>query len=468
MEEVVNGKFIKITKKAALVLDAKGTEDERTVMPGKVYRLLGEDNDLYKIRFGSKNGYVSKLNAEVIHKESCEKIMIAWDSISSKEKNAEHYSRYINKSCTEQGLDVISPTWFTREGQSDNIESIRVVEKCDREYVTFAHRNGYEVWGLIADFNADRNYAVYTNGKLLDKEIADIVKYALQYDLDGINIDFEGFGSRCKDIYNVYVRTLSEELRKHNIIVSIDVTRESNSDAWGKCYDRKEISKHVDYVCYMAYDENGRLDVVPGSTGSLPWVEDGIVELLNMGISKEKIILGVPFYSRDWKLEKVQPNVKSVIVVEWENISAYIAADETSEKVNIKPADVFAYLDEYNDYFKVLIGEKERYIRKNLCKVLDANEEFYKAVEVIPIMMKDMDSKKENALIEQDNYSKQTKIIYKDIDESLHYIWLEDEKSMEKRIELVKRYDLPGAAAWMLTQETSEIWSVIKELKTMQ
>ena len=465
MKAVNSDKFIKITKKTALSMDIKGTEDERTVMAGKVYKVLEEDNSFYKIRFGSKQGYISKVNSEVIDNKGYEKIMIAWDYISSKEKNVEHYNRYIDKNCMEQGFDVICPTWFLREGEAANIESIKVIEKCDREYVRLAHSNGYEVWGLIADFNADRNYAVYTNEELANKEITDIVKYALEYDLDGINMDFEGFGSRCKDTYNEYVKKLSEELRKHNIIVSIDVTRESESDAWGKCYDRKEISKHVDYVCYMAYDENGRLDVIPGSTGSLPWVEEGIVELLHMGIPKEKIILGVPFYSRDWRVEKIQPKVKSVLVTRWEGIAAYKNPDENSEKIAIKPGDVFVYLNECNDYCKVITDTEEGYVKKKFCRVINVGEEVFKAVEVLPITMKEMHTKKENALLEYDKHSQQIKLIYKDVEGYIHFIWIEDEESMKKRIDLVEKYDLPGAAAWMLTQEIDKIWSVIKGLK---
>lgn len=458
-------KFIKILGETSLLINTDGLEDERRVIPGKIYKVYGEDNNFYEIRFGSKFGYLPKHCAQLVSNEEPQKIMIAWDYISSKDKNVEHYDKYINKNCIEQGLDVISPTWFLREGDIGNTDSIKIVEKCDKEYVRLAHSNGYEVWGLIADFNADRNYMVYTNESLAHREIMDIVNFALQYNLDGINIDFEGFGSRCREAYNLYVKKLSEELRKHNIVVSIDVARESNSDAWGKCYDRGEISKHVDYLCLMAYDENGRLDVVPGSTGSLPWVEEGIKELLNMGISREKIILGVPFYSRDWRVEKIQKSVRSVVVMEWEGITAFSQPDEASEKIGINAGDVFEYLGEYRDYYKVLVNKSQGYIKKSISKVLDAEEEFYKAIEVLPVVMKEMENKKKSGSVNYDQYAQQTKLIYTDDTHSIHYIWLEDTESMKKRIDLVKKYDLPGAAAWMLTQETEDIWNIIKQIK---
>lgn len=465
MNTALDCKYIEITQETWLLLDKSGNRDERKVMPGRIYKALEEDGSFYKIRFGSKYGYIPKEHAKTSDNKEPQKIMIAWDSIQSREKNKEHYNKYINKNCMEQGMDVVSPTWFTREGVAINADSIKVVERCDREYVRLAHSNGYEVWALIADFNADRNYAVYTNEALVDNEIKDIIKYALEYNLDGINIDYEGFGSRCKSAYNTYVEKLCAELRKHNLVSSIDVTRESDSDAWGKCYDRKEISKHVDYVCLMAYDENGRLDVIPGSTGSLPWVEDGITELLNMAIPKKKLILGVPFYSRDWKVTKLQPNVKSVVVVEWEGISAYIEPKETSEKIAVKPGDMFDYLGETSDYYKALINGKESYIKKNICMLLNAGEEMYKSVEVAPINMKEMQDKKSSSQLVYDDYSGQDKLIYKDEAGAAHFVWVENEMSMKKRIDLVKKYDLPGAAAWMLTHEIDEIWKVVKELK---
>lgn len=458
-------KYIEITQDTWLWLDKSGTVNERRVMSGRITKVFEEDGNFYKVRFGSKYGYIPKEYAKVIRSKKPQRIMIAWDSIQSREKNKGHYDTYINRKCMEQGVDVISPTWFTREGDADKVDSIRVVERCDREYVKLAHSNGYEVWGLIADFNADRNYAVYTNEALVDNEIKEIIKYALEYDLDGINIDYEGFGSRCKNAYNTYVKKLCDELKKHNLVSSIDITRESESDAWGKCYDRKEISKYVDYVCLMAYDENGRLDVVPGSTGSLPWVEDGITELLNMGIPKGKLILGVPFYSRDWRLIKLQPKTKSVVVVEWEGISAYLESKETSKKISIKSGDRYDYIGETNNYYKVLINGKESYINRNICMLLNPGEEMYKAVEVVPISMKEMQDKKESSKLVYDHYSGQDKLIYKDETGYIHFIWVENEMSMEKRIDLVKKYDLSGAAAWMLTHEVEEVWKVIKKLK---
>ena len=44
---------------------------------------------------------------------------------------------------------------------------------------------------------------------------------------------------------------------------------------------------------------------------------------------------------------------------------------------------------------------------------------------------------------------------------STYKVWLEDAKSLQPRLQLMKDYGLAGTAAWRLGQETSDIWDVI-------
>ena len=40
-------------------------------------------------------------------------------------------------------------------------------------------------------------------------------------------------------------------------------------------------------------------------------------------------------------------------------------------------------------------------------------------------------------------------------------IWLENEKSLEPKLKLMKEHKLAGTAAWALGQEKAEIWDLI-------
>jgi spore germination protein YaaH len=66
------------------------------------------------------------------------------------------------------------------------------------------------------------------------------------------------------------------------------------------CYDRRAIAAYADYIALMAYDQNGASSSRAGSVGDLPWVENALKKTLEE-VPAEKIILGVPFYTRVWQ-----------------------------------------------------------------------------------------------------------------------------------------------------------------------
>ncbi len=67
-----------------------------------------------------------------------------------------------------------------------------------------------------------------------------------------------------------------------------------------------------------------------------------------------------------------------------------------------------------------------------------------------------------NAKITWDDSLKQNIAEYEKNGKS-YKVWMEDEKSLKCKMELVKKYNLAGGAFWRKDQETSDIWKVISE-----
>ncbi len=133
--------------------------------------------------------------------------------------------------------------------------------------------------------------------------IKQLLAFTQMYSLDGINIDFENVYLKDKQNLVQFVREMTPLMHEQGLIVSIDVTPISSSETWSLFYDRKALVESVDYMMLMAYDEHWASSPKAGSVASLPWVEQSIVALLEEDIPPSKLILGIPFYTREWTEE---------------------------------------------------------------------------------------------------------------------------------------------------------------------
>ena len=301
------------------------------------FRVFGEHENWYKVRTASGAvGYVQKRTVKVesiktaIPKEDEEskdtvwkpengKVNLVWEMMYSGRPN-------LSKVKKIDGLDVISPTWFEVSTVSGEIKN-----RADAKYVEWAHENNYKVWALFSNGFSDikMTSSFLNNTDARDNAIRQILAYAALYKLDGINIDFENIYKSDKDALTQFVRELTPFLKEQGLVVSMDVTVPDGSDTYSLCYDRKALGEVVDYIMLMAYDQHWRTSPVAGSVAQITWVEENINKTLNY-IPKEKLILGVPLYSRLWKEEKAKDGsvkVSSPKTISMRNIKGEVEAN---------------------------------------------------------------------------------------------------------------------------------------------
>lgn len=227
-----------------------------------------------------------------------EKVVLAWEHV-------ERHNPDTSKIGDMPGLNVISPTWFRLGEEPGEVENY-----ADFRYVSWAHERGYQVWALFSNsFELERTRAVLRNSDLRDKVISQILMYARLYSLDGINIDFENVYQDDAPYLTQFVRELTPLLHEAGLTVSIDVTVKSMSPTWSRCYERSRLAEVVDYVMLMAYDQFYAGSPVAGPTAAIPWTEWTVQKTLEE-VPAEKLVLGVPFYTRLWTEVKDGSQVK--------------------------------------------------------------------------------------------------------------------------------------------------------------
>ena len=216
------------------------------------------------------------------------KVNMSWHQVTSQEANAYLPDALANIS----GVNVISPTWYYIQDTSGNIGNI-----ASADYVAQAHEKGLKVWGLIDNFTAEVS-TTETLSQLSSRQniIQQLIQSATSVGMDGINVDFETLSEDAGPHFLEFLRELSIECHKNNLVLSVDnpVPEDFTSH-----YDRSEQGAVVDYIIIMGYDEH-YVGSDAGSVASLPWVEEGVQDTITE-VSAQRTILAIPFYTRLWK-----------------------------------------------------------------------------------------------------------------------------------------------------------------------
>ena len=215
------------------------------------------------------------------------KINLAWHQVTSEAANAALGETIQNMA----GVNVISPTWFSVTANEGTISSL-----ASADYVNEAHSRGMEVWGLIDNFNPDvSTLETLSSRSSREHIIQKLLEEAQRVALDGINVDFEALTEEEAPHFIQFVRELSVVCRANNLVLSVD----NPVPQFTGFYNRKEQGIVADYVIIMGYDEHTTGSEEAGSVASLPFVKEGIEKTLQE-VPKEKVINGIPFYTRLW------------------------------------------------------------------------------------------------------------------------------------------------------------------------
>ncbi|MDD6211817.1 MAG: glycosyl hydrolase family 18 protein [Clostridiales bacterium] len=278
-------------------------------------------------------------------------------------------------------VTTMAPTWFSIDSEDGGFSSL-----ASESYVKYAHKAGLDVWPVLENVNHGDVDMVQLLSRTSSrtKLIQNLMEELERSGADGLNVDLENLPEEAGDGFIQLVRELSVECRKRGLVLSVDNNVPSS---WTDHYNRQEQGIVADYVVIMAYDEHYS-GSEPGSTASLDFVQKGIVNTLKE-VPAEKVINGVPFYTRLWK----------------DDITSL-----TSEAMGMESAQAFVEKYQVEPEWQSDVGQ-------NYVRVEDGD------------------------------------IIYQ--------LWLEDEDSMESRLQMIDSYKLAGVSFWKLGMEDSGIWKTI-------
>lgn len=308
---------------------------------------------------------------------------------------------YLNQvNATKGSLDVVAPSYFdiTKEGE------LEVTWSLQSSFINEMHRRNIKVVPFLSN-HWDKTAGI--NGLEKRRALAQAVAAAIEkYNLDGVNVDIEGIGAAYRDAHTDFIKLLRQHI-PNNKEVSVAVAANPNgwTAGWHGFYDYKGLSEYADYLMIMAYDESWDSPDSPiGPVASISFSERSIQYAIKQGVPKDKIVYGLPFYGRIWKLDG--PTAEGRRLTGWGVSSTRV--DPVVKKFN----------------GKILFDEK--------------TQSSY-ATFTIP--------KGEHHLIGS------TKLT-----EGNYVIWYENERSLKAKLRLPTKYGIKGTGSWALFHETPDTW----------
>ncbi|MFZ0369517.1 MAG: LysM peptidoglycan-binding domain-containing protein [Halobacillus sp.] len=156
-------------------------------------------------------------------------------------------------------------------------------------------------------FDSDLAATLLRSPQLQDTLITNLLEVMGQKGYRGVNVDFEYVYQTDRDNYNDFLRRLTDRLRPQGFLVSTALAPKISADQQGLLYEAHDYETQaniVDFIVLMTYEW--------GWAGGRPWAIapiNKVREVLDYAVTvipRDKILMGMPLYGRDWKIPWVE------------------------------------------------------------------------------------------------------------------------------------------------------------------
>ena len=302
---------------------------------------------------------------------------------------------------TNGSINQVSPTCF----DLDNKGNLAVTGNLTHEFVEEMHNRGIKVTPFLSNhWSRQKGVAAVNNAENLSNQIIQKIE---EYNLDGVNVDIENLTPDHKDLLTNLVVLLNQKMPEEKILsVSVAANPTGKTTGWQGSYDYEALGMNSDYLLLMTYDEHSQ-GGPEGPVSSHEFVENSIIYATNY-VEKDKLVLGIPFFGRYWKLN--------------ENTG------------------------EYSGGKAVVIGAMPGIIERHK-GIAEYDETIGEAKLTIVVNNAEMSSR----------------VNGEDLEDGEYVFWYPNHEAIQDKLALVNQYDLLGSGVWALGQEKVDVWAYYKD-----
>ena len=287
---------------------------------------------------------------------------------------------------------------------------------------------GMTIIPTITDGTSEMVLANLISKPITRKQVVDaIMTMVASQNYDGVDLDFEGFAfidspstwKATAPNWVLFIKELSVALRSQNKLLSVTTPYVFNPAEKQKgyfVYAWADVAPFIDRLRIMTYDYSTSR---PGPIGPIEWVEKTVKYAISI-MPASKVYLGLPGYGKDWvtKVEGICPANLSKVITPKAKAGTFLMRDAA----NI--AAIYGAVPIYNEKFAEVTFSYKR------------------------------------------EYTGQTTSGLSTTCTASRTAWHQNAQSFSERAKLIAKYQLGGAAQWVIGQEEPLAMVAIREVAT--
>ncbi len=204
----------------------------------------------------------------------------------------------------EAKIDLLVPTWYSVD------ENGLVTGAPNPTVLDAARRDGLPVMPILALFGKKKFHDLAANMPARSRMNEALIRESKLHGYTGFQFDFENLDYLDRDALTSVVAETAAALHKNNLQLTIATIPNAPGypgqgsfakwiyTDWRGSFDLEALSKSVDLICLMTYDQQTRW-TMPGPVAGWQWTTENLDYALKV-VPKEKLSLGIPLYGYHW------------------------------------------------------------------------------------------------------------------------------------------------------------------------
>ncbi len=157
------------------------------------------------------------------------------------------------------------------------------------------------------ELGSDLAHTILSSPELQNTLLTNIISTMKSKKYAGLNIDFENVLPSDRELYNQFLRRTVDRLHPEGFFVSSSLAPKTSGEQKGLLYEAHDYPAHgeiLDFVVLMTYEWGYRLGP-PQAISPINQIK-AVLDYAVSVIPRNKILMGLELYARDWLLPHVQ------------------------------------------------------------------------------------------------------------------------------------------------------------------